>query len=287
MSEERPLVGISACLLGERVRYDGRHKACAWAGEVPAGQVEWLAVCPEVGIGLGVPRPALALTAVGDAVRVRRPDDPSVDVTDALARYARSLARRYPRLAGYLFKSRSPSCGVHAVPVRHAGGETSFDGRGAYAAELLTRVAALPAIEETGLADAARREGFLAAVLARHRWLAARDDPARRAAFHRRYDLCVRARGAAELPESLLADDPHAYLSALFEALHAPIDRRADAAQMRRLAASPALTRVVEDYAAGRVSRAVACRALAGLPPGVEHAEWFLQPGSGAAACAA
>jgi uncharacterized protein YbbK (DUF523 family) len=112
-AESRPLVGCSACLLGEPVRYDGGHKLQA---DYERRLLPWLqlqAICPEVGIGLGVPRPTLKLIGSDIGPRIVQVEDESRDVTNAMLDYADSYLRRLGRfwpLCAYIFKARSPSC---------------------------------------------------------------------------------------------------------------------------------------------------------------------------------
>ena len=149
----RVRLGVSACLLGERVRYDGGHKRDAYLADVLGPQVEWVAVCPEVELGLGVPRPTLSL--VGDPPRLVQ-DATGADLTERMRAYAEARVGELERLGldGYVLKSGSPSCGV-------------FDVRGLFAAALVARLPALPVEEEGRLADPAVRARFLEGVRAR------------------------------------------------------------------------------------------------------------------------
>lgn len=160
----RPRVAVSACLLGEAVRHDGAHKRSTALLERLAPHVELIALCPEVELGLGVPREPIQLEAppggVGPprlvALRSRR------DLTEAMAAYAeiRVAALAALGVAGCVLKSRSPSCGVRGVGV--AG--TSSTAPGAFASVLQLCLPGLPVVEETALEDAEHCERFLAAV---------------------------------------------------------------------------------------------------------------------------
>jgi uncharacterized protein YbbK (DUF523 family) len=153
MTTPRVRLGVSACLLGERVRYDGGHRRDAYLTEVLGPSVEWVAVCPEVELGLGVPRATLSL--VGEPPRLVQ-DGTGEDLTERMRAYAEARAGEIARLEldGYVFKSGSPSCGV-------------FDARGLFAAALVARLPALPVEDERRLADPAIRERFLGRVRAR------------------------------------------------------------------------------------------------------------------------
>lgn len=168
MSVTRIRIGISSCLLGESVRYDGGHKRDAYLVRTLGRYVEFVPVCPEMGIGLGVPRAPIQLVGRPDAPRARGRDDPTLDVTNRLAMYGRKQAERLADVSGYIFKSRSPSCGLEHVPV-HTPGRTR-GGRGVYASALLARQPWLPATEETGLTDPDLRDNFLERVFAYRRW---------------------------------------------------------------------------------------------------------------------
>jgi uncharacterized protein YbbK (DUF523 family) len=155
-------LGISACLLGEAVRYDGGHKRDAFLTETLAAHVKWVPVCPEVELGLGIPREAIRL--IGDPAAPRLVQEESgVDLGDRMRHYA---ARRAEELAaldldGYVLKRASPSCGLFRVKVYRHNGVPSADGRGLFAAALVERLPALPVEEEGRLSDPAPRENFI------------------------------------------------------------------------------------------------------------------------------
>lgn len=174
---DRVRVGVSACLLGEAVRYDGRHKHDAHVAEDLARHFELVAFCPEVAIGMGVPRPPIRLVGDPIAPRARGVEDPSMDVTAALTGYGERVARTIGGLSGYIFKKGSPSCGL-AVPVYPAaGGDAAFGtGTGLYAAAIRQLQPLLPVAEEDELADAALRAQFVLRVQVYHRWQCLRAD---------------------------------------------------------------------------------------------------------------
>jgi uncharacterized protein YbbK (DUF523 family)/uncharacterized protein YbgA (DUF1722 family) len=164
-------IGVSACLLGERVRWDGGHKRNAFLIETLAPHVEWVPVCPEVELGLGIPREPLRLEGDVDQPRLVAPGS-GTDHTLAMRRLARSRADELARLdlAGYVLKTRSPSCGLERVPVHAGRRRPERRGTGLFARALLDRLPLLPVEEEEGLADADRRQQFLERVLAYARW---------------------------------------------------------------------------------------------------------------------
>jgi uncharacterized protein YbbK (DUF523 family) len=170
-------LGVSACLLGREVRYDGRHKRSTVLVDVLGPLVEWVEVCPERELGLGVPREPIRLVAgPADALRLVA-ERTGTDHTEAMARFAEARVAELARLDldGWVTKSDSPSCGMERVPVHPAaGGAPRRDGVGAFLRVLRARLPLLPIVEEGRLEDAALRERFLDEALAYARWKAAR-----------------------------------------------------------------------------------------------------------------
>ncbi len=152
MSRLLPKVGISTCLLGENVRHDGGHKRQPDLLREFEGKVEWVAVCPEVEVGLGTPREPIRLE--GDRLVTI---DSHIDITDRMREWAQTRLAGLPKLCGYIFKSGSPSCGLESTPI-HGAAEL---GSGAFATELRARFPGLPLAEETALADHGARQAFL------------------------------------------------------------------------------------------------------------------------------
>lgn len=163
-------IGISSCLLGERVRYDGSHKRDRYLTEELGPQVEFVPLCPEVEIGLGVPRPTLHLERRGDEVRMLVTES-GEDLTQRMRTWAKAAAQRIAltRLDGYVLKKRSPSCGVEGVKVFDENGSPAPGGRGLFAAALIDRLPLLPVEEEDRLHDERLRERFVMRVFARAR----------------------------------------------------------------------------------------------------------------------
>ena len=169
----RVKIGISACLLGEEVRFDGGHKRDRFLTDILGPQVEWIAVCPEVEMGLGTPRETMRLVAAGDAGLRMLTTRTGIDHTDGMERWAArrldELARDQPDLCGYVLKKDSPSCGMERVKVYGAAGAPKRDGRGLFAAALLRRFPSLPVEEEGRLGDARLRENFIERIFAYRR----------------------------------------------------------------------------------------------------------------------
>lgn len=161
-------IGISSCLLGDEVRFDGGHKRDQFLTQVLAPYVEWVRVCPEVEVGMGVPRETLRLVKAGDDTRMITTRT-GVDHTDGMRAYA---ARRTKDLAamdlrGYVLKKDSPSCGMERVKVYDAaGGAPARTGVGTYAAILKAAFPVLPIEEEGRLTDPVLRENFIERVFA-------------------------------------------------------------------------------------------------------------------------
>lgn len=168
---KRIRVAISSCLLGQPVRYDGAHKHNSYITETLGQFFEFVPFCPEVAIGLGVPRPPIRLVAVGrHGLRARGIKDASLDVTDQLAAYAETVAAKLANVSGYILKKDSPSCGMEGVKVYSARGKPSGSASGLYAAALMAQLPELPCEEEDRLMDPCLCESFIERVLAYHRW---------------------------------------------------------------------------------------------------------------------
>ena len=167
-------IGVSSCLLGERVRHDGGHKRDAYLVETLGQLVEWVPVCPEAEVGLGTPREPIRL--VRDAGRhdgVRLVSRSGVRLTGRMRRFARDRLRALAKadLSGYILKKDSPSCGMERVKVWTGEDSRSSErnGRGIFAAELLRQYPNLPVEEEGRLHDPALRENFFERVFAYRR----------------------------------------------------------------------------------------------------------------------
>lgn len=153
-----PRVGISSCLLGEAVRYDGDHRKQSDLLLALEGQVEWVSICPEVELGLGVPRETIQIETQGAELRLITCESRQ-DLTRAMQTWARERisALTAQRISGYVLKARSPSCGIGSVRVEGLNRKVS----GMFAAELARRLPQLPLVEEGDLERSADRELFL------------------------------------------------------------------------------------------------------------------------------
>lgn len=193
-------LGISSCLLGQRVRYDGNHKRDSYVADTLARHFELVPVCPEVAVGLGVPRPPIRLVGGVTQPRAVGADDPALDVTAALAACGRRQARALDGICGYIFKSKSPSCGLERVKVYPRGAGAPRVGTGIYAAAFRAAAPLVPLAEEGRLNDPALRDNFLERAFAYHRWRelnAAGVTAARLVDFHTAHKLVLMAHGPA------------------------------------------------------------------------------------------
>jgi len=170
--QDRVRIGISACLLGEKVRFDGGHKKDEFLVSHFGRFVEWVPVCPEFEIGLGVPRESLRLVDQGRGVQLIAPRSGS-DHSEAMQRWSRERTRTIAGegLCGFVFKRSSPSCGLERVKVYRGTGLLHRDGRGLFADEVCQRLPHLPVEEEGRLNDPRLRENFVSQVFSFKRWL--------------------------------------------------------------------------------------------------------------------
>ncbi|MGR8935588.1 MAG: YbgA family protein [Gammaproteobacteria bacterium] len=189
-------IGISSCLLGENVRYDGGHKRDAYIVGTLSDYFEFHPFCPEMAIGLGAPRPPLHLVADNGGVRCVGVKDPEQEVTDRLRSYADLMQNRHADLCGYILKKDSPSCGMERVKVYDAQGMPHRNGTGIYAQQMMLNNPLLPVEEEGRLGDPALRENFIERVFVLRRWKmlqAGGLTPHALIAFHARHKLIAMA----------------------------------------------------------------------------------------------
>jgi len=176
----RPRVGISSCLLGRPVRWNGGHKLDPCITDTLGRWFEWVPVCPEEELGLGVPREALRLEGDPRAPRLVFRDS-RADITGRMTAWAEARVATLARLdlSGYILKSDSPSCGMARVEVRGTDDGAVGHGVGLFAAVLMERLPLLPMEEEHRLHDPRVGETFVERVFAYGRLRA--PDPVRHA----------------------------------------------------------------------------------------------------------
>ena len=194
---EKIRLGVSACLLGDEVRYDGGHKRDAFLTDTLGPFVEWVRVCPEVELGLGVPRPPIRLVGHAGSPRLVV-EKTGEDLTEQMQRWARRRAAELAGLGlhGYVLKRGSPSCGLFRVRVYGDHGMPGATGRGLFAAALAEALPTLPVEEEGRLVDAGLRDNFIERVFAAARWqvfTAARPRARDLVAFHAAHKFAILA----------------------------------------------------------------------------------------------
>lgn len=160
----KPKVGVSACLLGDAVRYDGASKPDATVIDKLSQIFELVAVCPEVEAGFGVPRPPVQLTEDLTEPNVTGRDDPSLDVTIVLHDYCQQKMSQLDNLSGFIFKSGSPSCGLNSTPVYIDNQAVTLNSRGIFARHLTRAYPKLAVIEEIDFSEQHYLEDFIAQV---------------------------------------------------------------------------------------------------------------------------
>ncbi|HYQ54835.1 MAG TPA: DUF523 and DUF1722 domain-containing protein [Pseudomonas sp.] len=202
-AHSKPRIAISACLTGHSVRYNGGHKASDLCRTQLEAHFDWSPVCPEVAIGLGIPRDPIRLVGDPQNPSVVGTRDPNMDVTGPLTRYGERMATELDDICGYIFMQKSPSCGLERVKVYQENGYPTLQGgTGAYTAAFCARRPDLPVEEEGRLHDPVLRENFISRVYAYADWQHLLAEGLSRGAlvrFHSRYKYL------------LMANNPHAY----------------------------------------------------------------------------
>jgi uncharacterized protein YbgA (DUF1722 family)/uncharacterized protein YbbK (DUF523 family) len=233
-------VGVSSCLLGQSVRFDAGHKHDRYVTDVLGAHFEFVAVCPELETGMGVPREPVRLVRAGDDVRMLGVKS-SRDHTERMRAFAKRRVAALSRagICGYIVKKGSPSCGMERVRTYTPAGMPAPSDRGLFAAALMEAMPLLPVEEEGRLADAVLRESFIERVFACARvkeLFDGRWSLGDLVAFHSREKMLIAAHapaaektlgrlvaGAKGKPRPEVAD---AYRAGFLEALARPAPRR-------------------------------------------------------------
>ncbi len=163
-------IAISACLLGQEVRFDGGHKNDAYINGTLSEYFSFLPLCPEVGIGLSIPRPPIRLVQHAQGIRLVGVKDPSIDVTEAMQAYSARVVEELTEVRGVILKKGSPSCGMERVKLYAPDGRSIDKTSGLFAAALRERHPLLPIEEEGRLGDPGLRENFITRVFVYHAW---------------------------------------------------------------------------------------------------------------------
>lgn len=188
-------LGISSCLLGEKVRFDGGHKLDHFITDTLGKYVEFVPVCPEVECGLGIPREAMHLAASPEGARLVTIRT-QADYTERMLTWARKRVVELERedLCGFIFKSGSPSSGMERVKIYYGKGEPSKTGVGLFAREFMRHFPLLPVEDEGRLHDPGLRENFLERLFTLKRWretLALGSKRGQLVDFHTRHKLLI------------------------------------------------------------------------------------------------
>ncbi len=198
-------LGISACLLGRKVRYDGGHQLEPFLTNTLGQYVEFVPVCPEVEAGFTTPREPIRLTGNPENPRLIAVET-KVDHTQRMKRWVRKRAAELERedLCGFILKSRSPSCGMERVKVYSSEARFVRKGAGLFARAFMDRFPLLPVEEEGRLHDPAVRENFIERLFALRRWrelIASRKAQRRLVRFHTRHSLQIMSHSPAHFRE--------------------------------------------------------------------------------------
>ena len=171
--ERKIPVGISSCLLGENVRYNGGHKRSRYCLDILADCFNFEPFCPEVAIGLGIPREPIRLVSPSEDIppKALGTVDASIDVTDKLLQSGYQIAKERSNLRGYILMKGSPSCGMERVKVYHPNGMPNTAGTGVFVRALREVNPVLPVEEEARLNDPVLRDNFIARVFAFDDWM--------------------------------------------------------------------------------------------------------------------
>ncbi|MGL4830363.1 MAG: YbgA family protein, partial [Vibrio sp.] len=190
-------IGISACLLGAKVRFDGGHKISHFVTDELARYVEFVSVCPEIGMGLPVPRATLRLISEGVRIALVETKDGTRDHTEGLERYSQQKVAELQTsdLCGYIVCAKSPSCGMERVKVYKQHG-TEKEGVGIYTRILMEKMPWLPVEEDGRLNDPVLRENFITRLYCLHDFYTSMGEaPSAKKVvdFHSRYKLSLMA----------------------------------------------------------------------------------------------
>lgn len=197
IASQKPRLGISGCLLGMPVRFDGGHKQNNFIQTSLASHIECVAVCPEVEAGFAIPRAAMQLRLQGKEIRMVMSKGEHEDVSQKMSDFASKKMNELSHLDGFIFKKNSPSCGVFRVPVvisKH--GHRKKIGTGIFSQAFMQRYPLIPVEEEGRLNDAGIRENFIERVFAYQRWKNVDYSVHGLIGFHSRHKMMLMARGS-------------------------------------------------------------------------------------------
>lgn len=280
-------LGISSCLLGNRVRYDGRHKLDRFLTHTSGRHVRYVPVCPEVECGLPVPREPMRLEGSPATPRLMTHHSRR-DLTGQMLRWTTKRLKSLERqnLCGFIFKSKSPSCGMKRVPVCRSGGRIIGRSPGIFAREFAKQFPLLPVEDEVRLQDSDLWENFIERILTlrRYRQAIRREKVAKAVAeFHACHRLLIMSHSETlcrrmerlvsdigkRKPQGVVAE----YQAMLLKSLQLPATPQKHAKVLRRImqhferqlsaGEKKKLLRSVEAFRLGRPPRVVPLRLLA------------------------
>jgi uncharacterized protein YbgA (DUF1722 family)/uncharacterized protein YbbK (DUF523 family) len=221
--EDKIRLGVSACLLGEKVRFDGGHKLDPFITKTLGTYVEFVPVCPEVEAGFGVPRETMRLEGHPEAPRLVT-NKTKRDVTGQMTMWAKTRVRELEteNLCGFIFKSKSPSSGMARVKIYNDKGMPVEAGVGLFARAFMDHFPLLPVEEEGRLHDAKLRENFIESIFVLKRWRACLNEKRSRGElvrFHTRHKLLIMSHSVEHYRQmgKLVAEAKGASLPALYE----------------------------------------------------------------------
>lgn len=201
-SPTKPKLGISACLMGVEVRFNGGHKESHLCTRALSEYFDFIPLCPEVAIGMGIPREPIRLVGDPESPQAVGTVNSDLNVTSALADYGTHMAAEVGDICGYIFMQKSPSCGLERVKVyRENGAPVDGGGRGIYAKAFCEQHPNLPVEEDGRLNDAVLRENFVTRVFAYAAWQEVLKAGVTRRAlteFHSRYKYQLMANNPAQ-----------------------------------------------------------------------------------------
>ncbi|MDK1287885.1 YbgA family protein [Pseudoalteromonas umbrosa] len=242
-------IGLSACLGGDRVRFDKGHKRSNFCMDEFSNHVEFVKFCPEVAIGMPIPRDTIRQVRFGDTIKVCRPDG-SNDVGPKLTEYGKKIAQtKAKELSGFVFCAKSPSCGMERVKVYNdTGTGATAEGIGAFAAEIMRHNPLLPCEENGRLNDVHLRENFVMRVFVYKSWqelVGGEVNKHMLTEFHAKHKYLLMSHNYAayrKLGRLLAEGDPKEpmlvadeYIAGLMAALKKPASRKAQANTLAHL----------------------------------------------------
>ncbi len=275
----KPVIGVSGCLLGDNIRFNGGHKHSRIVTEQLGQLFDFRSFCPEVAAGMPTPRPAVRLVKRPQGIRAEYSTlQPGVeqDVTAPLMATSESIADTLADVDGFVLTQKSPSCGMGGVKLYHPNGNPESTTRGLFAAALARRYPDIPMEDSGRLNDDVLRENFVVRVLVYHEWKQLRQEgltPKALLDFHTRHKFAVMSHSVqaykalgkmlSDLSQHPLEQQAQRYFSALMQTLAIPSTRKHHTNVLQHLQGyvkkfmqapeRQALAQSIEDYRLGHV----------------------------------